>query len=180
MMKNLVLTFAFLCFSGLMNAQNPGEIYFNYDELVGIKINSETSLEVHYNLKGKQNSQKTDFVKTEKGIKLGKLNSNANPNIKKLSGEPLEFKDGNLYLAKYRMFFYSDKNRKTMENQDCYIVNNEIFFAPKGKVKGKLKKAIGNLKKESIQTVNLDSKTTYDKHGIHCLGATEILGIPQK
>lgn len=67
-----------------------------------------------------------------------------------------------------------------MEKQDCYIVNNEVFYAPKGKVKGKLKKTIGNLRKESLQTTNLDSKTTYDKHGIHCLGATEILGIPRK
>lgn len=177
-MKNLVFIFS-LCFVSTLNAQNPGEIYFNYDELVGIKINSESSLEIHYNLKGKQNSQKTDFVKTENGIKLGKLNPNANPNVKKLSGEPLEFKDGNLYLSKYRMFFYSDQNRKTMENQDCYIVNNQIFYAPKGKVKGKLKKAIKNLQKVTLQTVNLDSKTTYDKHGIHCLGATEILGIPK-
>lgn len=177
-MKNLVFIFS-LCFVSTLNAQNPGEIYFNYDELVGIKINSESDLEIHYNLKGKQDSQKTDFVKTKNGIKLGKLNPNANPNVKKLSGEPLEFKDGNLYLSKYRMFFYSDQNRKTMENQDCYIVNNQIFYAPRGKVKGKLKKAIKNLQKVTLQTVNLDSKTTYDKHGIHCLGATEILGIPK-
>lgn len=178
-MKNLIFIFS-ICFISTLNAQNSGEIYFNYDELFGIKILENNKLEVHYNLKGKQDSQSTDFIKNENGIKLGKLNSNANPNVKKLSGEPLEFKDGNLYLPKYRMFFYSDKNRKTMENQDCYIVNNEIFFAPKGKVKGKLKKAIGNLKKESLQTVQIDSKTTYDKHGIHCLGATEILGIPRK
>lgn len=179
-MKNLVLTLTFLCFSGWMNAQSPGEIYFNYDELIGIKIESESNLKVYYNLKGKQDSQATDFTKNNNGILLGKLNSNANPNIKKLSGEPLELKDGNLYLTKYRMFFYSDKSRKTMENQDCYIVNNEIFYAPKGKVKGKLKKAIQNLQKESLQTVQINSKTTYDKHGIHCLGATEILGIPKK
>jgi len=31
-----------------------------------------------------------------------------------------------------------------------------------------------------LQTFQLDSKTTYDKYGIHCLGATEILGIPAK
>lgn len=179
-MKNLALFFSMLGTCGMLNAQNPGEIYFNYDELVGIKIESESSLKVHYNLKGKQNSQQADFIKTENGLKLGKLNSNSNPNVKKLSGEPLEFKDGNLYLTKYRMFFYSDNNRKKMEKQDCYIVNNEIFYAPKGKVKGKLKKTIQNLQKESVQTVNLDSKTTYDKHGIHCLGATEILGIPKK
>lgn len=179
-MKNFILFIAILSFSGLIQAQNPNEIYFNYDELVGIRVLENNKLEVHYNLKGQQNSQATDFTKTEKGIKLGKLNYNANPNVKRLSDEPLEWKDGNLYLTKYKMFFYSDKTRKTMENQDCYIVNNEIFFAPKGKVKGKLKKTIGNLRKESLQTTNLDSKTTYDKHGIHCLGATEILGIPKK
>jgi len=179
-MKNLVLVLTFLGFTGWMNAQNLGEIYFNYDELIGIKIESESSLKVHYNLKGKQDAQATDFTKNENGIKLGKLNPTTNPNVKKLSSEPLEFKDENLYLAKYRMFFYSDKSRKLMEKQDCYIVNNEIFYAPKGKVKGKLKKAVQNLQKESLQTVNLDSKTTYDKHGIHCLGATEILGIPKK
>lgn len=179
-MKNVVLTFTILCFTGLIHAQNSGEIYFNYDELIGIKFLEDNKLEVHYNLKGKQDSQATDFTNTDKGIKLGKLNYNANPNVKKLSDEPLELKDGNLYLTKYKMFFYSDKNRKTMEKQDCYIVNNEVFYAPKGKVKGKLKKTIGNLRKESLQTTNLDSKTTYDKHGIHCLGATEILGIPRK
>jgi len=178
-MKSLILGTALLFF-GWLNAQNSGEIYFNYDELVGIKFIENNQLEVHYNLKGKQHSQTTDFLKTENGIKLGKLNYNANPNVKKLSAEPLELIDGNLYLKKYRMFFYSDENRKKMEKQDCYIVNNEIFYAPKGKVKGKLKKSIKNLQKTSIQTTNLDSKTTYDKFGIHCLGATEILGIPKK
>lgn len=104
-MKNVVLTFTILCFNGLIHAQNSGEIYFNYDELIGIKFLEDNKLEVHYNLKGKQDSQATDFTNTDKGIKLGKLNYNANPNVKKLSDEPLELKDGNLYLTKYKMFF---------------------------------------------------------------------------
>lgn len=178
-MKNLILFISIFCVSAVIDAQIPGEIYFNYDELTGIKVESESTLSIHYNLNGKQDAQQTNFTKTQDGIKLGKLKSNANPTVKKLSSESLEFKDGNFYLPKYRMFFYSDQNRKIMENQDCYIVNNEIFFAPKGKVKGKLKKKIKNLRKESIQAMILDSKTTYDKYGIHCLGATEILGIPQ-
>ena len=179
-MRKIFWILAFFLTSALSSAQTINEIYFNYDELVGIQIESDSSLKVYYNIKGKSENQQTDFAKTENGIKLGKLDYNTNPNVKKLSAEPLEFKDGNLYLPKYRMFFYSDKNRKVMENQDCYIVNNEIFYAPKGKVNGKLKKSIKNLQKESVKTLQIDSKTTYDKYGIHCLGATEILGIPAK
>ncbi len=179
-MKNSILTISFLYISALINAQNPGDIYLNYDELLGIKFIENSMLEVHYNIKGKSENQKTDFVRSANGIKLGKLSYNANPNVKKLSSESLEFKNGNLYLPKYKMFFYSDENRKTMEKRDCYVVNNEIFYVSAGKVKGKLKKAIKNLRKESLQTAHIDSKTTYDKYGIHCLGATEILGMPKK
>lgn len=179
-MKNIFFITIAILFSIVLNAQKVNDIYFNYDELVGIQIESDSTLKVFYNLKGKQQSQKTDFIKTDSGIKLGKLKYNFNPNVKKLSAEPLDFDSGNLYLAKYRMFFYSDKNRKKMEKQDCYIVNNEIFFAPKGNVKGKLRKTIRNLQKTSVKTAQIDSKTTYNKFGIHCLGATEILGIPKK
>ena len=179
-MKKPILIFILLFYFLPAKAQKAGELYFNYDELVGIQIESLSELKVHYNLKGKPGSQPTEFTRMENGIRLGKLTQNANPNLKKLSGEPLEFIDGNLYLPKYRMFFYSAQNRKLMENRDCYIVNNQVYFAPRGKVKGKLKRAIKNLKKESLQTFQLDSKTTYDKYGIHCLGATEILGIPKK
>ena len=179
-MKNLSIIALFIFSFQGVEAQNPGEFYFNYDELVGLEFESLSKLKVHYNLKGKPDSQTTKFTLLENGILLGKLNQNANQNLKKLSSEPLEFTDGNLYLPKYKMFFYSALNRKIMENRDCYIVNNEIYFAPKGKVKGKLKKAIKNIRKESLQTQQLNSKTTYDKYGIHCLGATEILGIPKR
>ncbi|GEM_PF-1701603 len=179
-MKNLNLIIAAFWVSTIANAQEPNQVYFNYDELVGIQIESDSTLKVYYNIKGKPESQTTDFVKTATGIKLGKLKYNTNPNVKKLSAEPLEFNSGNLYLSKYHMFFYSDDSRKKMEKQDCYVVNNQIFYAKRGKIRGKLKKAIKNLRKESLKTVELDSKTTYDKFGIHCLGATEILGMPRK
>jgi len=179
-MKNLILILAVFSVSHITHAQKVNEIYFNYDELVGIQIESDSTLKVYYNIKGKSENQLVDFTKTDKGIRLGKLNYNTNPNVEKLSSEPLEFMNGNLYLPKYRMFFYSSEYRKIMENRDCYIVNNLTYFTTKGKIKGQLKKAIKNLRKGTLQTTELDSKTTYDKYGIHCLGATEILGVPVK
>jgi hypothetical protein len=180
MMKNTALLFFLLAFSTCILAQNTKDIYFNYDELIGIQIESDSTLKVYYNLKGKTENQLTHFEKTAKGIQIGKLDYNENRNVKKLSAEPLEFINGNLYLKKYRMYFYSDEMRKTMESRDCYIVNNQTYFTKKGKIKGDLKKAIKNLRKASVQSVELDSKTTYDKYGIHCIGATEILGMPLK
>ena len=179
-MKNLIFIFFILSCLIPAKAQQSGELYFNYDELVGIEIESLSELKIHYNLKGKPDSQTTEYTRMENGIRLGKLTQNANPNLKKLSSEALEYSDGNLYLPKYRMFFYSAQNRKTMESRDCYIVNNAIYFAPRGKIRGKLKKAIRNLQKDSLRTAHLNSQSTYEKYGIHCLGATEILGIPKK
>jgi len=179
-MKKIFLALMIILVSDLVNAQKINEIYFNYDELVGIQIESDSTLKVYYNVKGKPENQLTGFTKTDKGIRLGKLNYNTNPSIQKLSAEPMEFMNGNLYLPEYRMFFYSAEYRKIMENRDCYIVNNLTYFTTKGKIKGQLKKAIKNLRKGTLQTTELDSKTTYDKYGVHCLGATEILGIPIK
>lgn len=179
-MKKLFLLAVIILVARAINAQKPGEIYFNYDELVGIQIEPDSTLKIYYNMNGKTENQQTDYAITEKGIKLGRLDYNTNPNVERLSSEPLEFMNGNLYLPKYRMFFYSAEYRKMMENRDCYIVNNITYFTKKGKVKGGLKKAIKNLRKETLQTVELDSKTAYDKYGIHCLGATEILGMPIK
>lgn len=179
MRKLFLITVIILVFN-VMSAQKTNEIYFNYDELVGIQIESDSTLKVYYNIKGQPQNQQTDFIKTDNGIKLGKLAHNANPNVEKLSSESLEFMNGNLYLPKYRIFFYSEEYRKIMENRDCYIINNLTYFTKKGKVKGELKKAIKNLRKDTLKTVELDSKTTYDKYGIHCLGATEILGVPIK
>lgn len=179
-MRKIGFIFWMILITVELHAQQKSDIYFNYDELVGFEIIDSSHLEVYYKLKGKTQKQKTDFTQTENGIKLGKLSYNANPNVKKLSAEPLESIDGNLYLKKYRMFFYSGKNRKKMEKKDCYIVNNQIYFTKTGKIKGDVKKAIKNLRKESLKTMEINSKTTYDKYGIHCIGATEILGIPIK
>lgn len=177
MKKILVLPVFILIFS-LSFAQKPGEIYFNYDELIGIQVETDSTMKVYYNLEGKPNHQQTGFKKTEKGVQLGKLKYNQNPNVRKMSAEPLEFINGNLYLTKYRMFFYSDENRERMEKQDCYIVNNQIYITKKGKIRGNLKKAIKTLNKSTVRTIELDAKTTYEKYGIHCIGATEIFGIP--
>lgn|SRR5690606_2974390 len=180
MMKKLTLAFILIGISICVSAQESKEIFFNYDELLGIQIESDSTLKVYYNLKGKPQHQEIEYQKTEKGIQLGKLESSENPNVKKLSTEPLRFINGNLYLEKYRMFFYSNQFRETMESRDCYIVNNQTYFTKRDKIKGALKKAIKNLRKDTVQTLELDSKTAYDKYGIHCIGATEILGMPIK